>query len=601
MIFRWFESLIDAFKEPVDGMPPTSVWRFYAFYLRQVWPVFAVAIAVGFVVAIVEVSLFGFIGSIVDMAKGAPAADFFQRHGNELLWMGFVALIVRPLAIGAHDLLVNQAIVPSLTNRIRWQNHRYVIRQSLGFFQNAYAGRIANRIMQTGGALRESAVQIVDAIWYVTIYTGSAVVLFAQADVWLAAPLIAWVFAYVGLLAFFIPRIKQRSWLASEARSKLMGRIVDGYSNVLTLKLFAHTRREEAYVADAMAEQTDKLRRMTRVTTALDASITTLNGFLIVGTSALALWLWSEGRVTVGAIALSTGLVIRINNMSGWVMWVVNGIFENVGTVQDGITTISRPRAVQDREGAMPLEVTNGGVHFEHIHFHYGKQGGVIAGLDLSVRAGEKIGLVGPSGAGKSTALALIPRLHDVASGTVAIDGADVRAVTLASLRDAIAYVGQDTLLFDDTVAANIRMGRPGATEAEIEAAASAAAAADFIAALPLGYDTPVGPGGQRLSGGQRQRVALARALLRNPRILLLDEATSALDAESEVAVQLALAHLREGRTTIVVAHRLSTVRDADLVVVLADGRAVEQGTHAALLEEDGLYARLVRSQALVQ
>ncbi len=393
MIFRWFEALIDAFKEPTDGMPPTSVWRFYAFYLRQVWPVFAVAIAVGFVVAIVEVSLFGFIGRIVDMAKGAPAADFFRQHGNELLWMGFVALILRPLAIGAHDLLVNQAIVPSLTNRIRWQNHRYVIRQSLGFFQNDYAGRIANRIMQTGGALRESAVQIVDAIWYVTIYTGSAIVLFAQADLWLAAPLVAWVFAYVGLLAFFIPRIKQRSWLASEARSKLMGRIVDGYGNVLTLKLFAHTRREEAYVADAMAEQTDKLRRMTRVTTALDASITTLNGFLIVGTSALALWLWSEGRVTVGAIALSTGLVIRINNMSGWIMWVVNGIFENVGTVQDGITTISRPRAVQDRKGAMPLEVTSGAVHFHDIHFHYGKQGGVIAGLELAVRAGEKIGL----------------------------------------------------------------------------------------------------------------------------------------------------------------------------------------------------------------
>jgi ATP-binding cassette subfamily B multidrug efflux pump len=303
MIFRWFESLIDAFKEPVDGMPPQSVWRFYVFYLRQVWPVFAAATVVGFGVAIVEVSLFGFIGSIVDMAKGVPAPDFFQQHGHQLLWMGFVALVARPVLISLHDLLVNQSIAPSLSNRIRWQNHRYVIRQSLGFFQNDYAGRIANRIMQTGASLRESAVQIVDAIWYVTIYTGSAIVLFAQADFWLAAPLVLWLFAYVGTLAFFIPRTKERSWKTSEAKSKLMGRIVDGYGNVLTLKLFAHTSREEAYVAEALAELTVKHRGMTRLTTLMDASITTLNGFLIVGTSALAIWLWSQGKVTVGAIA----------------------------------------------------------------------------------------------------------------------------------------------------------------------------------------------------------------------------------------------------------------------------------------------------------
>ncbi|MEO8748007.1 MAG: ABC transporter ATP-binding protein, partial [Rhodanobacter sp.] len=423
MIFRWFESLIDAFKEPVDGMPPKSTWRFYVFYLRQVWPVFLAAIVVGFIVAIIEVSLFGFIGSIVDMTRGVPAANFFRVHGRELLGMALVAMVARPVFNSLHDLLVNQAIVPSLTNRIRWQNHRYVIRQSLGFFQNDYAGRIANRIMQTGASLRSSAVQIVDAIWYVTIYTGSAIALFAHADRWLAAPLAVWVFLYVGLLAFFIPRLKHRSWKSSEARSKLMGRIVDGYSNVLTLKLFAHTRREESYVAEAMAEQTDKLRRMTRVTTALDASITVLNGFLIAGTSALALWLWSQGRVTVGAIALSTGLVIRINNMSGWIMWVVNGIFEDVGTVQDGITTISQPRMVQDRDGAMPLEVTNGAVQFQHIHFHYGKQGGVIAGLDLAVRAGEKIGLVGPSGAGKSTLVNVLLRLYDLEGGRITIDG----------------------------------------------------------------------------------------------------------------------------------------------------------------------------------
>ncbi len=602
MIFRWFESLIDAFKDPVDSMPPKSVWRFYAFYLRQVWPVFAAAVVVGFAVAIVEVSLFGFIGSIVDMAKGAPGAAFFHEHGRTLLWMGFVALIARPVLGSLHDLLVNQAIVPSLTNRIRWQNHRYVIRQSLGFFQNDYAGRIANRIMQTGGSLRASAVQIVDAIWYVTIYTGSAIVLFAKADFWLAAPLVVWVFAYIGLLAFFIPRVKQRSWKASEARSKLMGRIVDGYSNVLTLKLFAHTHREEAYVADAMAEQTDKLRWMTRVTTAMDASITSLNGFLIVGTSALALWLWSEGRVTVGAIALSTGLVIRINNMSGWIMWVVNGIFEDVGTVQDGITTISQPRAVQDREGAMPLEVTNGAVRFEHIHFHYGKQGGVIAGLDLVVRAGEKIGVVGPSGAGKSTLVNVLLRLYDLEDGRILIDGQDVANVTQESLRSQIGVVTQDTSLLHRSIRDNLLYGRPGASEAQILEAVRKARADEFIPQLVdgegrIGYDALVGERGVKLSGGQRQRIAIARVLLKDAPILVLDEATSALDSEAEAAIQDSLDILMQGKTVIAIAHRLSTIARMDRLVVLDKGLVVETGTHAELIAHEGLYARLWKRQ----
>ncbi|TCI10526.1 ABC transporter ATP-binding protein [Dyella soli] len=602
MVFRWFESLIDAFKEPVDGMPPQSVWRFYVFYLRQVWPVFAAAIVVGFGVAIIEVSLFGFIGSIVDMAKGAPAAGFFQQHGRELLWMGLVALVARPVFIGLHDLLVNQAIVPNLTNRIRWQNHRYVIRQSLGFFQNDYAGRIANRIMQTSGALRESAVQIVDAIWYVAIYTGSAIVMFAKADVWLAAPLVLWLVAYVATLAFFVPRTKERSWRQSEARSRLMGRIVDGYSNILTLKLFAHTQREEAYVADAMGEQITRMRAMTRLTTAMDVTITTINGLLIVGTSALAIWLWSQGKVTVGAIALSTGLVIRINNMSGWIMWVVNGIFENVGTVQDGIETISRPRAVQDREGAMPLEVTNGAVRFEDIHFHYGKQGGVMAGLNLAVRAGEKIGLVGPSGAGKTTLVNVLLRLYDLEGGRILVDGQDIAQVTQESLRAQVGVVTQDTSLLHRSIRDNLLYGRPDATEAQVHEAVRKARADEFIPQLVdgegrSGYEALVGERGVKLSGGQRQRVAIARVLLKDAPILVLDEATSALDSEAEAAIQDSLDILMQGKTVIAIAHRLSTIARMDRLVVMDKGLIVESGTHAELIAHGGLYARLWQRQ----
>lgn len=602
MLLRWFESLIDVFKDPVDTMPPKHVGRFYMFYLRQMWPVLAATILVGFAVAIVEVSLFGFIGRIVDMTRGVPDKAFFVHHARELLWMGLVTLVLRPLFIGAHDLLENQSIVPSLTNRVRWQNHRYVIRQNLGFFQNDFAGRIANRIMQTGASLRESAVQIIDAIWYVAVYYGSAVVMFVQADWWLAAPLVLWLLGYVGILYIFVPRTRKRSWAASEARSKLMGRIVDGYSNILTLKLFAHTRREEAYVADAMAEQTDKLRSMTRLTTAMDTSITTLNGFLIVGTSALAVWLWSQGKVTVGAIALTTGLVIRINNMSGWIMWVVNGIFENIGTVQDGITTIAQPRAVQDLPGATPLKVVTGEVRFEDIHFHYGKQGGVISGLNLTVRPGERIGLVGPSGAGKSTLVNVLLRLYDLEGGHIYIDGHDIATVTQESLRAQIGVVTQDTSLLHRSVRDNLLYGRPDATEVQIYEAIRKARADEFIPALidgegRRGLEAHVGERGVKLSGGQRQRIAIARVLLKDAPLLVLDEATSALDSEAEAAIQESLELLMGGKTVIAIAHRLSTIARMDRLVVMDKGKFIETGAHAELITQGGLYARLWQRQ----
>ncbi|NNN23867.1 MULTISPECIES: ABC transporter ATP-binding protein [Pseudomonas] len=602
MLYRRFERLIDPFRDVPERMPPSDVIRFYVYYLRQVWPVFLALLFVGLIVALIEVALFSYLGRIVDLAQGTAPADFFTLHGRELIWMAVVALILRPVFNGLHDMLVHQSINPSMTNLIRWQNHRYVLKQSLGFFQNDFAGRIAQRIMQTGNSLRDSAVQVVDAIWHVVIYTVSALVLFAEADWRLMIPLLLWVVGYVGALGYFIPQVKHRSVVASDSRSKLMGRIVDGYTNITTLKLFAHTRQEEDYAREAIDDQTRKAQQAGRVVTSMDVTITVFNGLLIAGTTGLALWLWTQSLISVGAIALATGLVIRINNMSGWIMWVVGGIFENVGQVQDGMQTIALPRQVNDQPGAKPLVVSHGEVRFDQVDFSYGKGGGLISGLDLTVRPGEKIGLVGPSGAGKSTLVNLLLRLYDLEGGRILIDGQDIAHVTQESLRAQIGMVTQDTSLLHRSIRDNLLYGRPDASEAELQDAIQKARASEFIPQLSdaegrTGLDAHVGERGVKLSGGQRQRIAITRVLLKDAPILILDEATSALDSEVEAAIQESLETLMQGKTVIAIAHRLSTIARMDRLVLLEHGRVVESGSHAELLAHGGLYARLWRHQ----
>jgi ATP-binding cassette subfamily B multidrug efflux pump len=602
-IDRKFERLIDPFRPAADTMPPSGLIGFYRHYLSQVKGPLLFLLIIGLLAALVDVALFDFLGRIVDWASNTPSSSFFEAHGPMLWLMAFVTLILRPVLTGIHDLLVHQTISPSLTTLVRWQNHRYVLKQGLAFFLNDFAGGIANRILQTGIALRDSAVSAVDAIWHVLIYSVTSLVIFAQADWRLTLPLVVWIVGYIATLIYFVPRVKQRAAVASGSRGKLMGRIVDGYTNIGTLKLFAHSQFEEQYVREAMVEQTEQAQYAARMITGMGFVIAMLNGILIAGTPALALWLWSTGRMSAGVIALATGLAIRINNMSGWIMWVVNGIFENIGTVQDGIHTISRPRIVADVPDAQDLRVTQGGIRFDDVSFHYGRQSGIIENLKLDIKPGEKIGLVGPSGAGKSTLISILLRLYDLDGGRIVIDGQDISQVKQESLRSQIGVVTQDTSLLHRSIRDNMLYGKPDASDEEIMRALRQAQADGFVSSLSdlqghSGLDSHVGERGVKLSGGQRQRIAIARVLLKNAPILVLDEATSALDSDAEAAIQENLETLMQGKTVIAIAHRLSTIARLDRLVVMEKGVIVETGTHAELVARNGLYARLWRHQS---
>jgi ATP-binding cassette subfamily B multidrug efflux pump len=603
-MFSWFERRIDPFVTPDRRQPPDRLAAFFWFYLQPVWPAFAVLVAAGFVAALIEVALFAFIGNIIDMMRAAETPErFFEQHGWTLTGMAFVALILRPLVSFLADLAKNQMIQGPVNARIRWLTHSYVLRQNLAYFQNDFAGRVATRVMQAGPAVRDVAVNICDVVLWVALHWIGALVLFLEADWRLAIPLTLWLAGYVGALVYFVPRIERLSAEMSGARSALTGRIVDSYTNILTVKLFAHTERENAYARDALQTHLTKYQTQLRLNTTMELVLWSINGLMLVGTTGLALYLWSQQAISIGAIAVVTGLIIRLMNMSGWFMWSLAGIFENIGVVQESMETIARPYQVVDQPGAKPLEVSRGEIVFDHVKFNYGRQKGILDDLSLTIAPGEKVGLVGRSGAGKSTLVNVMLRFFDLEGGRILIDGQDVRMVTQDSLRAAVGLVTQDTSLLHRSVIDNILYGRPDATREAATAAAKRAQAHDFIQNLTdqagrTGYDAHVGERGVKLSGGQRQRIAIARVLLKNAPILVLDEATSALDSEVEAAIQEQLYNLMEGKTVIAIAHRLSTIAMLDRLIIMDGGRIVEQGSHADLLRRGGLYAELWARQS---
>ena len=603
-MFRFFENLVDPYiaYEP-DDTPPTRLWPFLRAYCRPFKRVFVATGLLTVVGAFLEIWLIGYLGRLVDVLASADRATFWDAHGLEMILIAVLLLLVRP-ALQMLDVgFLNNAIMPNLGTLIRWRAHSHVLRQSVGWFENDFAGRIANRIMQTPPAAGEAVFQVFDALAYSLAYVIGALILLSDADARLMLPLLAWLVLYGFLVRWTIARVGPASKAASDARSAVTGRVVDSYSNIHSVKMFAHTDGEAKYAKEAIEKARETFQVEMRIYTTMDVMLVLLNGFLIVAAVGWAIALWATGSASVGVVAVASTLVLRLNAMTGWIMWALSSFFRNLGVVAEGMETIAQPIDLVDAPDAKPLVLGTGGIEFQEVSHHYGRGAGGLDKITLRIAPGEKVGVVGRSGAGKSTLVKLLLRFYDVEGGRIEVDGQDIAKATQDSLRALIGMVQQDSSLLHRSVRDNILYARPDATEAEMIEAAKRAEAHEFILDLEdpegrKGYDAHVGERGVKLSGGQRQRVTLARAMLKNAPILVLDEATSALDSEVEAVIQSALYDMMEGKTVIAIAHRLSTIAHMDRIVVLDDGKIVEDGPHDALLAEGGLYSKFWNRQS---
>ncbi|ROV60445.1 ABC transporter ATP-binding protein [Vibrio ponticus] len=598
-MFKKFEGFTKPFPAQEPEQPPQGIIAFCRYYTRGFEIPLIIMSIMATIVAIVEVTLFGAMGNLVDWLANSNPETFWQENQTDLIFYSVLLLVVMPVMVVGYSLLIHQTLLGNYPMSIRWLAHRYLLKQSVNFYQDDFAGRVATKVMQTSLAVRETVMKSMDVFVYVSVYFTSMIVLLAQADWRLMIPMLVWLAAYIGIQIYFVPKLKKVATEQADARSTMTGRIVDSYTNISTVKLFSHSDRETEYAEEGMQGFLKTVYRQMRLVTGFDVAVEITNYILVFSISALSIYLWMDNAISVGAIAIAISLALRINGMSMWIMWEVGALFENMGTVVDGMKTLSKPIDIKDQPNAKPLAVNQGGIEFDNVSFHYGdKSKGVINNLNLNIKPGEKVGLVGRSGAGKSTLVNLLLRFHDVEEGQIKIDGQVISDVTQDSLRGSIGMVTQDTSLLHRSIRENILYGKPDASEEDLIRATTQAHAHDFIQTLNdpfgnVGYDAQVGERGVKLSGGQRQRIAISRVLLKDAPLLVLDEATSALDSEVEAAIQESLNELMEGKTVIAIAHRLSTIAAMDRLIVLDQGQIVEQGTHQELLTNQGIYAQL--------
>lgn len=602
-MYKFFEQLINPFARSSRATPPGTLWA----YLKTQYGPFRKWMVLmafsGFIVALMETGLIFYSGRVIDLLSDGTPDTFMTQHGLELLVIAVLILFLRPAVIGLNHLLLEQTLASNMQEQVRWRAHKHLLGQSSGFFQNEFAGRLTNRVMQLGEAVEDGTYMAFEGVWYAFTYVIGAAIILAGVNPILAVPLILWVVAYSLYVSYIAKRVGVASEKWSDARSLVTARVVDAYSNIETIKLFADEGTEENYVLGAMKRLRLRHQRFLRLMTELSFGLNVLNGLLILGMIGPAIWLWSRELVTVGEIAAASALTLRLNGMSGWIMWVIIRLFEHAGVIREGLRSVATPHDVVDVPDAAKLQVTDAAIEYRDVTHHYGKGYGGLDGVSLSIAPGQKVGLVGRSGAGKSSLVNLLLRFRDAEAGQIMIDGQDVSTVSQTSLRQAIGMVSQDSSLLHRSIRANILYGRADADDAAMIEAAKRAEAHEFITELEdtqgrKGYAAQVGERGVKLSGGQRQRVSIARVILKDAPILVLDEATSALDSEVEAAIQDTLFGLMEGKTVIAIAHRLSTIAQMDRIVVMDQGRVVEDGTHDQLLERGGVYASLWARQS---